>query len=170
MPDVADFALLSVINWLHLFAMVIWFGGFFTNILVLVPSLKESLEPAAMGPFMGTFSKRFRRLVYLSIVVLLVTGVVMLLLNKEYLGLLDLGNEWSILMLIKHIFVLTMIGIAVYMFEVVFPKIGRLAAKGPSPELARVQKLQIRLGIVGFVVALAILAFTAVTTAISALP
>ena len=170
MPDVSDFALLSVINWLHLIAMVIWFGGMFTNILVLVPSLKESFEPAAMGPFMGRFVKRSRRLVYLSIVVLLVTGVVMLLLNKEYLGLLDLGNEWSILMVIKHIFVLAMIGIAVYMFEVVFPTIGRLAAKGPSPELARIQKLQIRLGVVGFVVALAILAFTAVTTAISALP
>lgn len=170
MSDVSALVLLSVINWIHLVAVVVWFGGLFTNMLVLMPSLKESLEPAAMGPFMGTFAKRFRRLVYLSIVILLVTGVIMMLLNKDYLGLLDLGNEWSILLLIKHIFVFIMIGVAVYMLEVIFPKVGRLMAKGPSPELARVQKLQIRLGSAGFVVALAILGLTAVTTAISALP
>jgi hypothetical protein len=93
-----------------------------------------------------------------------------MLLNKHYLGLLDLGNSWTVFLLVKHIFVIILIILGVYMFEVLAPKLGRMAAKGPSPELAQLQKLQLRLGTAGIITALIVLLFTAVVTAISALP
>ena len=170
MSDVSKLVLLSAMNWLHLVATVVWIGAMLTNVLTLLPSAKESLEPPVMGRLMGSIMKRSRRLVYASIIVLLVTGVTTMLLNKHYLGLLDLGNSWTVFLLVKHIFVAILIILGVYMFEVLAPKLGRIAAKGPSPELAQLQKLQLRLGTAGIITALIILLFTAVVTAISALP
>ncbi len=170
MSDVSKIVLLSVMNWLHLVATVVWIGAMVTNVLTLLPSARESLEPPAMGRLMGAVMTRSRRLVYASIIVLLVTGVTTMLLNKHYLGLLDLGNSWTVFLLVKHIFVVILIILGVYMFEVLAPKLGRMAAKGPSPELAQLQKLQLRIGTAGVITALIVLLFTAVVTAVSALP
>lgn len=169
MSDVSKLVLLSVTNWLHLVAVVVWIGAMIGNVLTLLPSARESLEPPVMGRLMGSIMKRSRRLVYASIIVLLVTGVIMMILNKEYLGPLDLGNSWTVFLLVKHIFVAILIILGVYMFEVLAPKLGQMAAKGPSPELAQMQKLQVRLGTAGVITALIILLFTAVISAISAL-
>lgn len=171
MPDdVAKLVLLSVLNWLHLVAVVVWIGGMVTNYLTLLPSARESLEPPVMGRLMGSMMRRSRRLVYASIIVLLVVGVIMMLLNKEYLGLLDFGSFWSAVLLIKHIFIGILVIVVIYVFEVLAPKVGRVAAKGPSPELAQLQKLQQRVGIAGLIVASIVLLLTAVITAVSALP
>jgi hypothetical protein len=91
-------------------------------------------------------------------------------LNKHYLGLLDLGNSWTVFLVVKHIFVAILIIVGVYMFEVLAPKLGQMASKGPSPELARLQKLQARIGTAGVITALIVLLFTAIISAISALP
>ena len=170
MSDVSKLVLLSAMNWLHLVAVVVWIGAMISNVLVLLPSARESLEPPVMGRLMGSIMRRTRRLVYASITILLVTGVIIMLLNKHYLGLLDLGNSWTVFLLMKHIFVAILIILGVYMFEVLAPKLGRIAAKGPSPVLARLQKLQVRLGMAGVITALIVLLFTAVISAISALP
>ncbi len=157
-------------NWLHLVAVVVWIGAMISNVLVLLPAARKSLEPPVMGRLMGAVMKRSRRLVYASITVLLVTGVLIMFLNKAYLGLFDLGNSWTVFLVVKHVFVAILIILGVYMFEVLAPKLGRLAAKGPSPELAELQKLQVRLGMAGVITALIVLLFTAVISAISALP
>jgi uncharacterized membrane protein len=95
----AHLILLTVINWLHLFATVAWIGGMTTNLLVLLPSIREALEPAVMGKLMGGVMKRFRIVTYISIVVLIVTGAVMTTFNASYMGLALFGNLWSIVAL-----------------------------------------------------------------------
>lgn len=162
--------LLSIVNWLHLTATVTWIGAIITNTIVLLPAAKTSLEPPVMGRLLGVFMKRFRPLVYVCIVTLFLTGVIMMVLNKYYDGLMNLGNPWAQLLLIKHILIIIMVIIVVYAFEILAPKVGRLAAKGPSPELANAQKLQMRLATLGLVTALVVLLLTSVITAISSLP
>ncbi len=169
MVDFLGLTALAVINWLHLMATVLWIGGMAVNILVLMPSMKEGLEPSAAGKFTPLVMKRFRRLVYSSIIVLVATGVSMMLFSRSYLGPLELGNAWSQVLLVKHIFVTVLIIIAVYAFQVLAPKVARVAAKGPSPELAGLQKLQVRLAVSGLLVGIIILFLTGLTTAITAL-
>jgi uncharacterized membrane protein len=141
----AHLILLTVINWLHLFATVAWIGGMTTNLLVLLPSIREALEPAVMGKLMGGVMKRFRIVTYISIVVLIVTGAVMTTFNASYMGLALFGNLWSIVALIS-----------------------KLAVKGPSPDLAHLQKKQIMLASTGFILGVIVLLLTGVMTAISA--
>ncbi len=167
MDNVFVFIALSVMNWLHLIATVVWIGGIGTNLLVLMPSMRESLEPPMIGKLMGAVMRRFRRLVYASIFVLGVTGVLMNLLDENYLGLMKLGNLWSQITLIKHIFTAALIFLAVYAFEGLGPKVSKLAVKGPSPELARLQKLQIKLATTGLIMGIIILLLTGIATAIS---
>jgi len=161
---------LSIISWLHLFATVAWIGAMTMNVLVLLPSIRETLEPAAAGKFLGAVMRRFRRLVYGSIILLVFSGVVMTALNKSYLGPLQLGNAWTQVILIKHVFVVVLVVLAIYALEVLAPNVAKIGAKGPSPELARLQKLQLRLAGAGFVLGLIILLLTGFATALSALP
>jgi hypothetical protein len=68
--------------------------------------------------------------------------------------------------LIKHIFVTVLIILAIYAFEKVAPRVSKLAAKGPSPELVRLQRLQLNLASAGFILSIIILFLTGVATAI----
>ncbi len=149
-------------NFLHLLATVTWIGGMSTNILVVLPSTREVLEPAVSGRFIGAIMKRFRRIVYGSIITLVLCGVPLTLLNENYVSLGQFDNAWSQVVLVKHLFVTALVLLAVYSFEVLAPKVAKLAAKGPSPELLKAQKLQLRLASTGFVLGLIILLITAI--------
>lgn len=170
MSDTLRLVLLSVANWLHLAATVMWFGAMVTNFLVLMPAARESLEPPVMGRLFGAFMKRFRSLVYTCIITLFITGVVMMPLNMLYLGPGDFSNLWTQLLLVKHILIIIMVVMVVYAFESLTPRVGKLAAAGPSPQLAQLQKLQMRIATAGLVMALFVLLFTSIITAISSLP
>ena len=93
----------------------------------------------------------------------------MTVVNPSYAGAMKFTNLWTTLSLIKHIVVLLMVVIAVVMFEVVVPKMGKLAPKGPSPELGKLQGLQVKLGMFGVLLVLAILYLTSVMNSISSL-
>ena len=169
MQSVSGLIGLSVLNWLHLVATVVWIGGIFTNILALSPSARESLEPMVMGRFMGSYITRFRRLVYISMGILVVTGAIMMIMNPQYSVSSNFGSLWMQFVLVKHVFSVILIILGIHMLQVIFPKIGRLAAQEPSPELGKLQRLQTRLGMTSLIIGTLILVFTAITGAISAL-
>lgn len=164
MGNVGGLVVASVIDWLHLLATVAWIGGVFINNLVLSPSARESLEPPVMGHFMSSYMKRFRVLAYVSMGVLVLTGVIMMLFSPNYAGGFDLSSLWALFLLLKHILVVVLIIIGVYILEVLNPKMERAGAKGPSPEVAKLQALLRKLGMTSFAVGLLILLFTAVTS------
>ncbi len=169
MTSAVQLAFLSILNWLHLLAVVVWIGAMSTNMLVLMPAAKAALPPPAMGQLLGAIMKRFRVLAYTCMAVLVVTGILMMVQNAGYNGFMKFDNAWTIVLLVKHIVVAALIILGIYSFEILAPKVGKLAAKGPSPELARMQATQMNLAKLGFVLGLLILLFTAVDTALSAL-
>lgn len=159
---------LSIVNWLHMLATVLWIGGMTTNLLVLLPSARRTLEPSVMGALMGAVMGRFRIITYVSIAVLAVTGALMTQVNSQYLGgVFQFGNLWSILTLLKHIVVAMLVILAIYAYEGLARKVRRLAASGPSPQLANLQKKQMGLAVTGFALGIIILLLTAIMTAIS---
>ena len=162
MVDLWETVVLSILNFLHLLATVTWIGAMATNILVLLPSTKEVLEPAVIGRFIGAVMKRFRRIVYASITTLVLCGIPLTLLNENYVGLGQFDNAWTQVVLVKHLFVAALVLLAVYSFEVLAPKVAKLAAKGPSPQLLKAQKLQTRLAFTGFALGLTILLLIAI--------
>jgi len=156
----------SLINFLHLFATVAWFGAAVTNAFILVPSAGEALEPPVVGKLMGAVMKRFRVLVYTSIGVLIATGILMTRRSGYYGGFIQFKNLWSTIASIKHILIIIIVILVIYAFEVLARKVSRLAVKGPSPELARLQKKQVMFSYIGLVLAIIILLLTGILTAI----
>ena len=106
-------------------------------------------------------------MVYASMGVLVVTGVFMMLYNQQYAG--TFGNFWEQILLTKHVLVVVLIIMGIYMLQGLFPKMQKLAAKGPSPELGKLQKRLATLGMTGVVLGIVILVFTAINGAISAM-
>ncbi len=139
-----------ILDFLHLMATIAWIGGMFFNFLVVMPTVAKALDPQTTGKFMGILFKRVRVVVYTSLIILFVTGIPMKIANEFYVGVISFGNPWEMIGFIKHIFVGVLALMAIYSFEIIFPKVSKLAKEGPSPKLNGLKKQQITLGAISF--------------------
>ena len=77
---------------------------------VILPSTKKVLPKVPeTKQFMKTVQHRMRILIYISILMLFLTGVLLARYSGLYLGLISLGNEYSMLTTIKHVLYASMI-------------------------------------------------------------
>lgn len=72
--------------WLHLIATVVWIGGITFILFIAIPSAKHVLGGEA-GKLMGEISKRFTPLANYSILFLVITGIALTGLNKQFSGI-----------------------------------------------------------------------------------
>jgi hypothetical protein len=70
---------------------------------------------------------------YGSLIVFMITGTQLMLIDTGYLGFMDFGNFWGIVMLIKHVLVLAMIGLGFWYNAVL--RVGPLMSSN-NPEQA----------------------------------
>ncbi|MGZ5548826.1 MAG: hypothetical protein ACXWFZ_12860, partial [Nitrososphaeraceae archaeon] len=103
---------------------------------------------------------------YTSIAVLVVTGIGMTRIIENSMKFMQFTNLWSTISSIKHIFIIIVVVLVIYAFEGLGRRVSRLAKKGPSPELAQLQKKQIMFSYIGLVLAFIILLLTGILTAI----
>ncbi len=100
--------LLATSTTLHALAMIIFIGHYMLMSLIYVPAL-STLDNGPKA--LGEMSRRSRGWLYGSILVFFVTGVHLLLVDPNYMGIGNFSNPWAVLMLIKHIIILVMIGL-----------------------------------------------------------
>ena len=98
--------LIALSEWLHALSTVVFIGYFILLSLILLPVLAEK-----NGMILSEISKRSRPWMYVSLLVFIVTGIILLFANPNYLGVANFGNLWSILMLVKHVVILGMVAI-----------------------------------------------------------
>ena len=150
------------LDFLHLMATIAWIGGMFFNFLVVMPTVNKVLDPATTGRFMGVLMKRVRVIVYSSLLILFVTGIPMKIASEYYVAIINFDNNWEIVGFIKHVFVALLAIMAFLSFEIVSPKVAKLAAKGPSPELFSMKKKQMMLGALAFLFGIAVIFLSAI--------
>jgi uncharacterized membrane protein len=100
--------LLATSTTLHALAMIIFIGHYLLMSLIYIPAL-SGLDNA--GKALGEMSHRSRRWLYGSILIFFVTGVHLMLVDPNYLGIGNFSNPWALMMLIKHIVILVMIAL-----------------------------------------------------------
>jgi uncharacterized membrane protein len=150
-----------LLRWFHLMATIAWIGGMFTNFFIYMPAIRKVLDPPTTGRLMGTVMNRFKVMVYVSMGVFLFTGMISGFIHVSNADYVATENAWNTLISIKvGIFVLMAV-LAVYAFEYLAPKVAAIAAKGPSPELARIQKSQMALAATGFILGIIIVTISA---------
>jgi uncharacterized membrane protein len=95
--------LIALSYWLHALATVIFIGHFVLLAVIYLPALADT--PTALS----AISKRSRIWMYASLMVFTITGVYLMFVDPNYLGIGKFNNFWSVMMLVKHLLIVGMI-------------------------------------------------------------
>lgn len=156
---------LTVIFWLHMLATVVWLGGLAAITGLVVPLGQRLLPPERLAPFLEGVQRRFDPLAWLSLVVLLATGMFQMSSNPNYEGMLAITNRWAVAMLLKHLVFAGMAGVNAAITFGVLPGLRRAALRRQkgldAPELEALQGQEARLLQFNLLLGVAVLALTA---------
>jgi len=156
--------LLAASYLVHVIATVVWIGGIVFMALVVTPVTEG--EPGC-SRFLTAIQRRFTPIANLSLIALIVTGMVQLTSNSNYVGFLNFSNTWAKSILLKHIAVGGMTAMALYMNLVLQPDVNRIAmllgsGKAKPEETAALSRRQLQLSQINVVLSIVVLLFTAI--------
>ena len=123
----------SLFTWLHAVATVLFIGHYLLFVLIYLPAFGKQ-KPEVAGPILSEVSKCSRVWMYSSLVIFMVTGIYLMIVDPNYLGIGNFGNVWGIVMLIKHILIVAMI--AMGFFYNVILRVGPLMNSNTGAEQA----------------------------------
>jgi uncharacterized membrane protein len=167
--ETTPFWALSLAFWLHMLATVAWIGGLVALIVLVLPVARIVLDANSYSRFLEHLQRRLDPLGWLSLAVLLATGLFQLSSNPNYEGLLSISNRWAISILVKHILFLGMIAVSAYMTWGLLPNLRRIAlmrSKGIEPEeTEKLEKREVLLIRINLILGVLILGLTALARA-----
>lgn len=128
--------LFSLCTWLHAIATVLFIGHYLLLALIYLPAFGRQ-KPEVAGPILSEVSKRSRVWMYSSLVIFMVTGIYLMLVDPNYLGVGNFGNFWGIAMLVKHILIVAMIAMGFFYNAIL--RVGPLMSSNTGAEQAIVR-------------------------------
>lgn len=116
--------------WLHILAAVIWIGGMLFLSLIAVPVLRHIESPMVRRDLFRAMARRFRRLVWICIAVLVPTGIV----NVLYYGNRAADSSYMDVLHIKLGLVALLVLMGLLHDFVIGPRAARAMSRdGPPP-------------------------------------
>lgn len=104
-------SVLALSLFFHISATIIWIGGLLVTILLVWPASRHALAGTpALYRFLGGLRRRFYPISNLCLGVLIVTGLFQMTADPNYDGVMQFTNDWTRIMLAKHILVFVMAG------------------------------------------------------------
>jgi uncharacterized membrane protein len=152
-------------------ATVISIGGLFFQAVIIPISISTSnLELSHTASLLESIRKRFEPLAWLSLFVLIGTGLVQMSASPQYDGILSISSKWASALLAKHIAILLMVIVIAAQSWVIQPRINRLMlevaqSKADSDEIEPLLSRRKALARVNLILALVVLGFTAIARA-----
>jgi len=111
--------------WLHILAAVIWIGGMLFLSLVAVPVLRQVDSPLLRADLFRKMAWRFRRLVWICLAVLILTGTV----NVAYYGDTTQGSPYLKVLGIKLGLVAVLVAMGVAHDFIIGPRAARAQSR-----------------------------------------
>ena len=118
---------LALIYWLHMLATIVWIGGLAAVVLLILPAARNSLQASDFAAFLEKVQRRLDPAGWLSLMVLLGTGMFQMSASPNYQGFLAIGNRWAIAILVKHLVFIGMVAISAYLTWGLLPALRRAA-------------------------------------------
>ena len=165
-------SVLAISLFFHILATVIWIGGILLITALVIPEINRLLsDQPALHQLLLSIRKRFYRISNLSLALLIVTGLFQMTADPHYDGLLQLDNQWSRVLLIKHVLILLMALAGLVLQFALAPALERaslLLQRGQSDEREwqRLRRNERRLSLLIAALALLILAASAWLTSL----
>lgn len=126
MNDMPQWVLLLAF-WSHMVATIIWLGYLSATTLWIMPALQKSLNAQDYFKWISKSNNRLGIISWLSISVLIVSGLIQMSANENYDGLFNLTNNWALALFIKHIIFFGMMIVSAYISWNIHPKLKRIA-------------------------------------------
>lgn len=118
--------ILAISLFFHILATVVWIGGILILTLLVIPEVNRTLvDQPALYQLLQRLRKRFSPLTNLALVVLIVTGLSQMTADPNYDGLMKFDNQWSQVMLIKHILIVAMALVGLFLQFSIAPALER---------------------------------------------
>jgi len=127
--------------WIHFLAAVTLVGSLVATSILVVPAAR-TLDSLDQLNLIAAIQKRMEPAIWLSISLLIVTGLFQMSLNVHYNGFLSVSNQWTIAILVKHILVVALIVVSAVQTWDVFPTIRRLLLRKDKVSQDETLKLQ----------------------------
>ena len=124
--------LVSLSYWLHAMATVVFIGHFVLLAWIYLPVLSKNENRLTLSEI----SKRSRPWMYASLLVFIITGIYLMLVDPNYMGIGNFSNFWAIMMLVKHILVVAMIAMG-FWFNAIL-RVGPMLSSNHGAEQAMV--------------------------------
>ncbi|MCC6801336.1 MAG: CopD family protein [Anaerolineae bacterium] len=165
-------SILAISYFFHLLATIVWIGGLVLLVVLVLPEARRVLGTnREFYALLTRLRRRFMPMTNLSLAVLVVTGLVQMAGDSHYDGVLQFTNEWSRVILLKHVAVAGMFICGLALQYWVAPALERASllvekAKGDPAELDQLQKREARLTWVNVGLGVLVLGFTAWATAL----
>lgn len=163
---------LAIAYFFHLIATVVWVGGLVVLTILVWPEARRTLGGnPALEPLLAGLRRRFMPLTNFSLVVLTVTGLVQMTGDPNYDGVLQFGNEWSRVILLKHVAIAGMFACGLILQFNTIPALERASllaerGKGDPTTWSRLRRTEMRLTWINVALSILVLAFTAWATAL----
>ena len=138
-------------QYLHVFTGILWLGGGFYAVLVQLPGVLAA-PPASRGPVVAQLAPRQIRYILRVAEVTIVTGLLNLFATGRGQQLLDLGQRWSIALILGILLALALYGLVRGQLVPVTERmlaLGPKAAGGDAAAGAEVGRLIERLKMLG---------------------
>ena len=150
-------------------ATVVWIGGLAVLTLLIIPAAQRTLQEGSYATFLVKVQLRLDPLAWLSVVVLLGSGMLQMSANPNYEGFLAVNNQWGWAILIKHIIFGLMVITSSYITWGIMPSMRRSALRQSQgqdvPEIASLQKREWLFLRMNLVLGIIVLALTALARA-----
>jgi len=155
-----------LITFLHNVFTALWIGGMLTLAFTVLPAMRKVLGKSKETQALNSMiKKKLSLLTYISIIGLIVTGLLMsnrAVLSGLSTGFLSFGNEYSILMSIKHLLYFVMIFLSLFRSQIVD------RVKKFTPE--QKQKLNMLTLLLNILAGLAVLFLSSYVSVLASLP
>ena len=134
-------ALIFLSKWLHMVATVALLGFYSQLGIVYLPFLIKHFKGVELGTALDEISDRFLAWIIAALIVFAVTGTYMMVSEDSYTGLGHLfANTWTILIVSKHVLVLFMAVLGVWITFAV--KKGVMAVKSDAPSFEPLNRIR----------------------------
>ena len=120
--------LIALSLWLHALGTVVLIGHYLLLSGIYLPVLTKY-----NGNILSEISKRSRSWMYGSLLIFIVTGIILMFADPNYLGVGNFSNVWGVMMLVKHILVVGMIALG-FWFNAIL-RVGPMMSSNNSAEL-----------------------------------
>jgi len=161
--------LLSASYWMHMLATVAWLGGLAAYQVLYLPGILGRPENGPDAAAVEWVHRRMDSLAWLSLAILIGTGLLQMSANPHYQGFLAFSNSWGVAILLKHVVFLGMLAVNAVQSWQILPAMKRQVLRQMKglemEEFDRLQRRSARLMRLNLALGVIVLAFTAMARA-----